>query len=361
MRYLLAFLLTISVEIILAQTENNFTVTGKIIDGSNQQSLSNASVFCQNTTFGTVSDNEGAFKLVLPNGGYDLIISYTGFETKTIHINHNGSDNNNLVIELKQKDKTMEAVAVVGSTEVADGLAKYGNFFTENFIGSTPNSANCVIQNPEVLKFYYSKKRNRLKVMTKEELVILNNALGYKIRYQLDSFTYEYATNISTYTGYPLFEEMTGTGDQEKLWKQNRVKAYNGSRLHFIRSWRDSSLTQQGFVIERVDPNSATIETTPIENPYDTTLFRRVENDETEIVYQGRLRVLYRNEMPEKKFVTLMKLPPHVRVQISILDINEGFVIEQNGYFYDQSDVTNAGYWSWEKIGDLVPYNYVAQ
>ena len=65
--------------------------------------------------------------------------------------------------------------------------------------------------------------------------------------------------------------------------------------------------------------------------------------------------------MPEKKFVTLMKLPPHVRVQISILDINEGFVIEQNGYFYDQSDVSNAGYWSWEKIGDLVPYNYGVQ
>ena len=91
MRYLFAFLLTISIEIILAQSENNFTVIGKITDGSNQQPLSKASVFCQNTTFGTVSDNEGAFKLSLPNGGYDLIISYTGFETKTLHINQNGS------------------------------------------------------------------------------------------------------------------------------------------------------------------------------------------------------------------------------------------------------------------------------
>src|SRR6476619_4503448 len=148
MRYLLVFLLILSAEIILAQTENNFTVTSKITDGSNQQTLSKASVYCTNTTFGTVSDNDGAFKLTLPNGGYDLIISYTGFETRTIHINHNGTDNNNLAIELKQKDKTMEAVAVVGSTEVADGLAKYGSFFTENFIGGTPNSANCVMQNP---------------------------------------------------------------------------------------------------------------------------------------------------------------------------------------------------------------------
>src|SRR6478735_11876952 len=123
MRYLLAFLLTISAEIILAQSDNNFTIIGKITDGSNQQPLSKASVFCQNTTFGTLSDNEGTFKINLPNGGYDLVISYTGYETRTLHINQNGADNNNLVIELKQQDKTMEAVAVVGSTEVVDGLA----------------------------------------------------------------------------------------------------------------------------------------------------------------------------------------------------------------------------------------------
>ena len=93
MRYLLAFLLIISTGIVLAQSDNNFTVIGKITDGSNQQPLSKASVFCQNTTFGTLSDNEGAFKLSLPNGGYDLVISYTGFETRTLHINQNGADN----------------------------------------------------------------------------------------------------------------------------------------------------------------------------------------------------------------------------------------------------------------------------
>ena len=35
--------------------------------------------FCQNTTTGTISNNEGQFGLRLNNGGYDLIISYTGY------------------------------------------------------------------------------------------------------------------------------------------------------------------------------------------------------------------------------------------------------------------------------------------
>jgi len=48
-----------------------------------------------------------------------------------------------------------------------------------------------------------------------------------------------------------------------------------------------------------------------------------------------------------------------IPAQISILDISDGFVIQQNGYFYDQNDVINIGYWSWEKLADELPYDYV--
>jgi hypothetical protein len=47
------------------------------------------------------------------------------------------------------------------------------------------------------------------------------------------------------------------------------------------------------------------------------------------------------------------------QVQISAIDILNGFVIEENGYFYDQSDVTNIGYWSWKKLAELLPYDYL--
>ena len=41
------------------------------------------------------------------------------------------------------------------------------------------------------------------------------------------------------------------------------------------------------------------------------------------------------------------------------IDIVNGFVIEENGYFYDQSDVTNIGYWSWKKLAEVLPYDYL--
>jgi hypothetical protein len=325
MRKVMAGFFLLASQVAFSQADN-FIASGKVLDAASKQLLSGASVFCQNTTLGTITNKEGLFSIRLPKGGYDLIISYTGYETENLHIN--SSNAADLVIELKTKDMSMSEVTVSGSNEVADGLAKYGKFFTDNFIGTTPNASQCLIQNPEVLQFYFSKKRNRLKIKAREDLVIMNNALGYKIKFQLDSFSHEYATGVSTYSGYPFFEELPGTEAQKNTWKQNRLGAYNGSRLHFVRSW------------------------------YDSAHYAVAENEDVVIDWRGRFRVIYKNEMPDKRFLTQFKLPAYLKSQLTILDIEDEFVIEQNGYFYEQKDIINNGYWSWEKVAEALPYNY---
>jgi len=334
----------------------DFTVTGKVIDQSTQQPLAGASVFCQNTTIGVVSNGEGNFTLRLPPGGYDLIVSYTGYETFVQRINSDQATTP-LTIEMKKQEKVMEEVAVVASNEVADGWAKYGNFFLENFIGITPNAASCKIENTDSLHFYFSKKRNRLKILTTSELRIVNNALGYRIRYQLDSFVHEYNDRISTFSGYPLFEEMDGTDSQKLAWNINRSKAYNGSRMHFMRSWYDSSLNKQGFAIERIK-DSTSMDGILIENPFDSS-FYHADSSDVEITLNGRFRIVYRSELPDPKYLSLNKFSPYSKVQISVIDIFDAFIIERNGYFYEQSDILNGGYWSWEKLADALPYNYI--
>src|SRR5688572_16839492 len=230
---------------------NEYLIQGKVMDQSTGSPLAGASVFCQNTTMGTISNSEGEFRLLVPNGGYDLVVSYTSFETFSMRVSSELAAQP-ITIQLKKQDKTLQEVAVVGSTELADGWERYGKFFMENFIGTTPNSALCTLENREALRFFYSKKRNRLKILTREDLIITNKALGYKIRYQLDSFVFEYNTNISTFSGYPLFEELTGTDAEKSVWTANREKAYYGSRLHFMRCWYDSTLAQQGYALEKI-------------------------------------------------------------------------------------------------------------
>lgn len=348
--------LLILVSVIIFGQATSFTTRGKVLDAATKQPLSGASVFCQNTTFGTITNTEGEFSLKLPNGGYDLVVSYTSYETQSLHINN--TNTTNITVELQLIDKSMSEVTVVGSNEVADGLVKYGKFFTDNFIGTTPNAALCTIQNPELLQFYFNKKKNRLKVKAKDNLVIVNKALGYTIRYQLDSFSYEYGTGVSTYSGYPLFEEIEGTTEQQEKWKQNRIIAYNGSRLHFVRSWYDSTLEEEGFEVEQVDPTKKTLTTIPIQNAYDPQFYTVSENEEVEINRPGKLRIIYKNEMPDKKFLAQYKLPASLTSQLTILDVADAFVIEQNGYFYEQADLINTGYWSWEKVAEALPYDY---
>jgi len=334
--------------------DKTFFVHGKVIDEKTKQPLANASVFCQNTTTGTTSNNEGVFSLRLNNGGYDLVVSYTSYETKSMRISNGNKENDSLTIELKTQDKSMEEVVVAGSAEVADGWNKYGNFFLANFIGTTPNASECSIENKEAVKFYFYKKRNKLKVKSKGEILITNNALGYRIKYQLDSFVYDYNTRVSSYTGYPFFETLTGSAEQEASWKKNRFKSYRGSRLHFMRCWYDSTLKEEGYSIELLDAND---KATPIEDPYSSVVYA-VDSGTTMVNIKGRLRVNYKNQVPDKKYLEINKFSPTAKVQISALDINDGIEIEENGYFYDQADVTNLGYWAWKKLAELLPYDY---
>jgi CarboxypepD_reg-like domain len=339
--------------------EKSFSIAGKIIDEKSGQPLAGASVFCQNTTKGTISDNEGHFSLRLANGGYDLVISYTGYETRLIRVGKGNKETDSMSIALKAEDKSLGEVVVAGSAEVADGWDKYGKFFLDNFIGTTPNAGECVLNNKDAVHFYFYKKRNKLKVKAKDVLNITNNALGYTIKYQLDSFVYDYTENIGSYTGYPLFEELSGTAQQQEAWKKRRAYAYSGSRLHFIRSWYDSTLTDEGFVLERADSGKNN-KFSLLKDPYDSSIYA-VDSGDVEITMNGKLRVSYANEVPDKKYLEEHRFSPNTRVQISALDVVNGFVIEENGYFYDQSDVTNIGYWSWEKLAEVLPYDYVPE
>lgn len=337
--------------------QGNFQVSGKIVDANSKQPLQGASVFCQNTTVGTATNGDGEFRLNLASGGYDLVVSFTGYDTWSQRISHTSAGLSQLLIELRPKDKSIEAVTITASSEVKDGWTKYGQFFIDNFIGKSSNAKQCVLKNPEALRFFFNKKRNRLKVTGKEDLVILNNALGYTIRYQLDSFVHEYGTGRTLYTGYPFFEALSSTAQDAEKWSSNRRTAYYGSLLHFMRSYKDSTLNQSGYKIELMAEDNST---TAIYDPYDTLYFNIVEA-KVELGFVDKLRIVYAKEQPESIYLTDNKLPANTTVQISILIFQDLLTVEQNGFYFDQRDLVTLGYMGWEKMGDRLPYDYYPQ
>ncbi len=351
----LCILLTLNA--VMAQ-DRNFTVMGYVRDTAQQSVLPGASVYAENTSLGTITNADGFFSITLPQGGYNLIVSYTGYEKQVIRISHNLSMEDTLEVILQPMDNTLEAVDFVFTGEDPYGWEKYGAFFIKEFIGTTPNAANCHIENPEVLKFFYSAKRNRLKVTAAEDIIIHNLSLGYRIRYQLDSFRYDYKTLISQYTGYAFFEQIDSTEEAMIQWEKNRAATYLGSRLHFMRAFYHQQLAEEGFLVEKMirKPGRAA-QGELIPDIYADSLYV-MEGDLKHIQWNGRYRIGYKKVWPHKDYLKEFKLDENLKVQVSLAETTKGFTIESNGYFYDQENFINSGYWAWKKIAELLPYDY---
>ncbi len=343
--------------------QSYYTVSGKVIDKNNKAPLQGASVFAQNTTYGVATDAEGNFTIKLPIGGYSLVITYTGFETESMRISNSNTQIDNLVIEMGAQQKSLEEVSVAISNEVKDGWQKYGVFFTNNFIGQTQFAKEAVIKNHEVLHFYYSKKRNRLKVLAKEPLIVENYALGYKLKFAIDSFTYEYGTNTNLFIGYPLFEEMKGTPQQQITWMNNRASAYKGSMLQFMRSLYNRTLTENEFELQFIVKNNDDEIPIPLQDLYGAINYQK--DDSTKTVEfkpnQPMLAVIYKAK-PEQAFLNLdQTAKKDFQLSTLLFTPDESIVIEQNGYYFDQTDIITNGYLGFKKIGDMLPYDYTPE
>ncbi|MEN9548363.1 MAG: hypothetical protein RIR12_954 [Bacteroidota bacterium] len=366
-----------------ASLHAQYTVSGVVKDMLTNEPLGGASVFCQNTTLGTTCNKQGEFTLSIKPGGYDLIFSYTGYATQTIRV----SEGKMMEVAMVKEDKSIGEVVIKNSYEVADGLEKYGDFFKQHFIGTTPNALTCELLNPQVLKFFYYKKSNRLKVLATAPLQIANHALGYQLRYQLDSFVYWYSSNINTYRGYCLYTEMEASDSLKKIWAVNRAHAYRGSKLQFMRSVYDSTIVEDGWIIDMLDEKNDS-KFNKIPNVYDSSYYniamlypektitvapvlpdtiptQQIVLDsangvmQVEFYFPRKISVTYTKKAPEKEYLKKMNLPLSVPYIISYIDVKDWIAVTENGYYYEQKDWVNQGYWSWKNVGDLLPYDYL--
>ncbi len=362
MKKIISFLVVIISSVAVFSQSAYYTVSGKVIDAVTKAPMQSASVFAQNTTQGAATDAEGNFKISIPNGGYDLVITYTGYQTETKRITSADANDKSIIIEIKQKEKALEDVIIKSSSEVKDGWEKYGDFFLENFIGKTANSQTCSIKNKEVLKFYFSKKRNRLKILANEPIEIVNEAMGYNIKYTIDSFTYEYNTQLCLYTGYPLFTEMqTADTGKQNLWAANRLRTYNGSLLHFMRSLHNRQLKEEGFEIQFLVKTGDKETALPLANFYEAINYNKDDSTQTVEVIpnQNEVALLYTKQKPEQNYLTANP-DESDKFQLSVLSFTpkESIIIEQNGYYFNQTDITITQYLGWKKMADMLPYDF---
>lgn len=373
-------------------------ISGVITDEQSGEPIPFANVFFANTRIGVSSDADGKFELRnFPNGSYDLTVAFVGYNTYQQNLEFSGSEYK-LTIKLSIAETKLQEVIVKADTV---GWAYNFRTFKRYFLGETRNSAKCRILNPRDIHLYFDPQTKVLVAHATKPLVIENLALGFNINYYLRKFELDYALGRFEVSGIPMFQDINPKSKSEKRsWERERMRAYSGSVMHFIRALGRDSLNQAGFRVHKLYrvPNrnrpseeilrkEITKYQTRIKNgervnvgkgdslgyflnlraqPKIIDSLATEELNVSEIIkepmrvtYQGLLRVDYIPEREEAGYARTYNRPSR-KDQTSVLHFMAPTLkIFENGYYENIYDVFLEGYWSWsEKMADLLPLDY---
>ncbi len=394
MRYLRLFLLWSCWLGIASAAHAQGRITGVVQDSVTHEPLAFASVFLAGTTQGATTTEQGKFVFErVPKGTYDIVASYVGYRLtkKSITV---ATGSQEVTLRPASSGPQLSEVVVQADPHQEDNYRK----FAALFLGSTVNSKQCRITNPEEVHVALSDTTKVLTATADNFLQIENQALGYRLKYFGLHFQYNTEDESVSYDGQPIFEEMKPRDEkQQRQWEANRLAAYHGSLTHFLRSVYDDRVQEEGFLAQQVRivenprlvlaerlrqknrrPTAAEQDSMrkwsrlpdvvarlfPKPRPIDS--LRRVGADgEQYLRFTQELQVCYFGEAPDPNYKEPMSsigpvdasTPTKRQVSRLILSTLETR-IRPNGSLANPLDVVTGEYWGFQKIGEFLPADY---
>lgn len=352
-----------------------YVITGKVLNSADKAPVANASVFLNNAVAGSKTDDKGAFTITnVRPGQYDLVVSSLGYETSHQNIMVN-ADIRLADISLAPKVMMLQEVRIRSKDDWRKNYEK----FKQYFFGDSPYAQQCKVLNknlPDLLDLDYDRKTRTFTARSDDFLEIENKALGYKIRYQLQELKSDGIANINYYQGTAAFEELKGSKSQQRKWQKNRLNAYEGSSMHFLRAVIGNSFTNEGFKVLRLirKPNpdykgfgpkySQTLVSTPL-GAGDFAKLTDVAG-EYALSFNDCLYVMYdkkRAHLSDKDAKNVPLSPDFMDDPLTTtLIFNEPNVFfDNNGIIINPLGVLFDGNWGRRLIAELLPVDYVPE
>ncbi|GAB3028653.1 hypothetical protein GCM10027185_31210 [Spirosoma pulveris] len=204
-----------------------------------------ANVYLNNSTHGTISDSKGNFVLTnVPLGTVELVASFVGYKTEQQTLRLLSTPTQPINFRLKSGDQTLAGVTITAKRNEQVWQRQLQQF--KNQLFGEPFGNQCVLLNPDVLHF--EEANGYLKAVATEPLQIQNQALGYRLWFDLTYFHGE-ARQVY-YGGSARFEEIDQKNKrQEKRFQRNRMRAYLGSTRHLMTSLIAGDYQEQNFLV----------------------------------------------------------------------------------------------------------------
>lgn len=387
------------------------SIVGTVKDAVSGDPIAGASVFINTTTYGSSSSSSGDFSIAgVPVGTYEIVVSAMGYHTYVAAVNQDGKQRINLQIMLEVKQAMLEEVEIIPFEK--DGWERWGKFFLETFVGTSPNALRTKLVNHEVIRFRHHKEEGYLEVVALEPLKIENKSLGYTLEYLLEDCRIDFKNKMYLLSGFPHFQELEVGSARKRRFASRRAKTYTTSLMRFIRSLYQETLDDDGYQVRRMErkPNEEKIRVRELQRKlYQTTwdstrqvsvtritetprytadslaYFEKVAKEPDEIVTifpqlltadnllvdtpGGRKKLAFADFLHVQNihatehpaYLTYMNEARKPGVQTSMLFLVDAEYVEMEpngGYFPPQALVTS-WYWAWcDKLADLLPLDY---
>jgi len=338
------------------------SVSGRIKDAETGEPLPGVHVFLVNTVLGTTTDNDGYYKISrIPSSVYELSASMIGYKTAVYAIELESEMTRQINIQLEPTTYVLEPVEVTGRMDRR--WKRNLRRFEEQFIGTSRNANKTEIQNYYVLYFEELDRAGYFNATASEPLKIENQALGYKISYDLQVFKWHPALRRLIYKGPTFFEELVPQDDREEgNWQQNRDEAFVGSLQHLLWALVHNRLEEEGFALYWHVPapgNSWRRTVTSRHESFrvsaDSILNAIDGTTKYEMAFDGRIMVIHRRKEKILLFSTTVE-------RVSWLELvdyyNNPVTVYVDGYYTPADAIIERGYMQTQRVADMLPRGY---
>ncbi|MEO7216213.1 carboxypeptidase-like regulatory domain-containing protein [Mucilaginibacter sp.] len=347
--------------------QSTVAIGGTVRDDKGE-TLPGVTVFLSGTKAITAADNNGKFTLnnIAP-GSYTLTARFIGFQTFTQAV----AVTKDVTLDVK----LLPSVNQLSEVKITAYSEEYFQKFRQYFLGTTLNADKCGILNKDVLHFHFNKATNTLTVTADDFLEIENKALGYKIKYLLQSFQLNDDEKLLSYQGQASFAELKPeTPKEAKTWKENRQIAYQGSIYHFLKSIYLNKLDKDGYAVYSIRNKTKPGETDdgkgirPSRRPLKAdSLMKMIDGDFKSFNHSQSIFVVYTiyeaegysNTDSEYNVKMTTKWNTFPKGQYSMLNfLAPEIVVDKHGYYSPPNALALEGHMGWEQIADLNPLEY---
>lgn len=337
---------------VLSQPISAQTLRSQLVDETTQTPIPAAFIFISNSSIGTSSDENGFFELSVAGlGQVEIVISHLSYEIKSIVVKAGET----LPARLYLQPKAVGIDEVVVKSKASGKRKQWLRKFEDAFLGKSNNRRKVALSNPKVLLF--QENEGGLSAQGMDYIAIANRALGYQLRFYLDTFHLSKQGEV-IYAGKVFFQEIPGAKKEKRVQKA-RSRSFRYSKTHFFQSLLQGQASEESYLVglARFNPQGA-IDYEP--TTWDALDWRRGKKADT-LFIQDFLAISDRNLATGEARNPLASTVK--RYATTFLRSNSGkIIIDQAGNIVNVAEIEEIGHWTDYRVADLMPidYNYDA-